>query len=415
MRKEVEEDKTVCRFPTQYLQVKLPDENSVVLDQNLSNSDPAWTAVGVSNVSTIKNTMKNTGVSAIFGDMRTKALVYYIYGTQDTYEIFDISAWEDDKILEYAKGLYGIENAAEGTTVEFGVYKHSQTKFFTIDIKESGETNGESLIYATIINGMLIEFFMDNQSVGGINEGYLRKIVENASFTRIMTKEEYNEAVDRTWRIIIIVFSILISLLVIFIVINKISKKRRKQRNDRVAQVILEFRKRKQSGDVNIKDVIGQVDSVYDSKMIDNFVVFNTWLKPIGALLVWAVLYIVVLYLMIGSASSLAIVIAIAIGVVLLYYIYSKSEKYKENLNKQYDVKSKKQATFRFYEEYFTMSGVNSISEFIYAQIISVKRYKNYIYLYMSDTYAVMIDFNDSTDENMNNIVSHIKDNIKKI
>lgn len=407
-------EEVISRFPMQYLQVKVPD-NTVVLEQNMSSTDSKWGSVGIKDVSTVKNTMKNSGVSAIFGDLNSKALVYYISSTQNTYDTFDISTWDDQKILDFASGLYGVENATEGTTVSFDLYKHSQTKFFTINLVETGDTKSESLIYATVINGMLIEFYMNTDSLGGINKEYIEKIVDNVYFTKIMTKEEYDAAVEKTWTVLIVVFASLIAMIILMIVINKILKKRRKKKNERLADLILEFRQKKQNGEINIRDIVCQTDTVYDSNLIDNFVVFNTWLKPVLVLLLWAAVYALILYYFINSGSTLAIVIIIAIGIGLLYFIYSKSEKYKENLCKQYDVKSKKQATFRFYNDYFTMTGVNSISEFIYEQITSVRTYKNYMYLYMSDTYAVMVDIDNLSDEDENKVVSLIKTKVKAL
>lgn len=396
-------------YPTQYLKVNYP-EDSVVLDQQLPASDPAWEKAGIVNVKNQKNIFKNNGITSMFCDIPTKSLVYYITNTQDTYETFDISSWTDERIVEYAKGLYGVANADENVELDFGIYNHSQTKFFTIEIEENGDVYTHSLIYATIINGMLIEYFINNESVGGVNREYIEKIVDCSEFTRIMTKEEYDAEVERSWHILLTVFISIVALIVLLIVLNKIYKNKRKKRNEELADKILQFRNRKQNGEVNISKILYTVESEYNSDMIDNFVNFNTWLKPIVKNLIWAAVYAFFTYLAFKSETTLTIVVAIAAGVTLLYVIYSKAEKYKENLKKQYDIKAKKKAVFRFYEEYFTMSGINSISEFIYPQITSVRRYRGYMYLYMSDSYAVMIDINDISDEVENGIIKVVKE-----
>lgn len=400
-------------FKMQYLEITYPSD-TVVLSKDTPATDEAWAKAGINNVSERKKAFQNNNIAQVYVDSVTKAIVYYITtNSTESFEAFDISEWDDEKVKQFAGSLYGVENLTAETKVEFGVYKHPETKFFTIDMVEDGEVSGHSLIYATVINGMLIEFFINNESLGGVNQEYIEKIVDGVHFTKKMTYQEYEESMAKTWRAIIIFIVAVIVVIIALVILSKYFKNYRKKRNEMLGQRLVAFRNKKQNGEIDIKTIIMEMNSLYDKELINTYVNFNTWFKPIIKNLIWGLVFAVIIVLAIQSGTSLAIVVGVAIFISLLYYMYSKSEKYKESLYKQYYVTQKKTATFRFYKDYFTMSGIDSITEFIYEQITSVRTFKGYLYLYMSDTYAVIIDMDEQPVEQLKNLIKMIKEKSK--
>lgn len=114
------------------------------------------------------------------------------------------------------------------------------------------------------------------------------------------------------------------------------------------------------------------------------------------------------------SGNTTYTIIFALIGATLVYYLYNLSEKKKAALVKQYEAKSKHEASFKFYSEYFTMSGIGSISEYIYEQITSVRTYKNYIILYMTAEHSVIIDKEHFSVGTPEEFIAYVKQNMTK-
>lgn len=106
-------------------------------------------------------------------------------------------------------------------------------------------------------------------------------------------------------------------------------------------------------------------------------------------------------------------IFTIAVGIVVLYMNFSGGEKKKDALYRSFVVKEKKTATFRFYEESFTMSGLSSMTEFIYQQVTAVKVNNGFIFLYMSDDYAVFIDMEGMELEKAGSLIHMLKEKTK--
>lgn len=379
-------------------EINVPDR-LITLNKDLSVANIAWSDAGITKASDTKKDYENRGVQAAYCDPDTKELVYFITNQNDsTLKKFTLDGMTDDEIIEYAKTLLKLDDV-EGAEAQFGVYdKHPQVKFFTI-LLTNKLVAGEELIYGTIANGMVLQFATDSLVTGEINSSFLEEIVQSFRVTRIMTYDEYIEEMKHSMIKLGLIVGGLVLMIVVLVILSKQSNKRRKKRNNAIAEKMLDFRKRRQSGEVKMGEPLVMLESQYSSECIDVFNVYNTWLFNGVRFYTLVILYLCLLVLVLNTGSTVLLILGIAVGVGLLYYKYSKSEKSKDILKKQLKVKEKPVALFRFYEEFFTVSGIDSISEYIYSQITAVKSFKNYLYIYMSEQHALIIDLNNLPKE----------------
>ncbi len=379
-------------YETQYLEITVPDRY-VKLTQSTKDADPAWETAHIENPSQEKTQYKALNLVAAYFDPETNVTLNFISKSSSAFNVFDISGYTDEEMIEFAKNIVPSD---ESVKAEVSTYKHPQMNMFRIEFTFEGDNEDKELTYGTIINGYLLQFSMDTKHIGNvtIRDDILKEFVSGVKLTRIMTYEEYEENQKKGLIVIGCFFGGGILLMVLLYIISKIGQKKRKQRVALISECLLDFRKRKQNGEVDTSKVLFEVDTDYDKKLLQTYSTYNAWFRNIKRDLIMAVLYLAIVGYAVYLGSKLVMFIGIAGAVVILYLKYSGSEKYCDNLIKRYDLKKKKvvTATYKFYNEYFTMSGIESISEYIYKQIFRVANYQGYMLLYISEENALVID-----------------------
>lgn len=404
-------------YRMQYLEITVP-ENFIQLKPELSDSDPKWAEAHIDNPSDRADYYNDNNIKAAYFDPETHCTVYFSAKSEaDTLESFDITKNSEAQITEYAQTLveYFVSSSQVKTMdpekkmkTEVGVYKHPEMMMFKLNFSNIGENQDAELIYGTVVNGMMISFSMNTNFTGLIREELLEKVVSGVHMTTVMTREEYEARVNKTYIVLGCIAGTGVVLMVILYFISKYRKKMKKKRVDAVSEKLYTFRKRMEAGEVD-KTLLFAVETEYNKELIKDYSTFNTWfrrkLRDIGLLLVYIVI--------VGTAASVSKVVMV-IGIVclcwLLYMRFSANEKLQENLIKRYDIKKKKSVTaeYRFYDEYFTLSGINSISEYIYPQIFRVAHYHGLMLLYVSDEHALVIDIEKVPADQREEFVKHI-------
>ena len=395
-------------YVMQYLEITVPD-NYAIATVNTSESDPVWAQVNVTDPKSMKSNFKDAGVYAMYMNRDTNSAVMLVAITnEETLRVFDISKYSDEDIIEYGKKWMPTENVK---SCDVTAYHHPQMNMFKLDIEYTGENEDKQIVYATIVNGMILQFSMDTTTyIGTIRDDIIQEIISGVHLTKIMTYEEYEESVHKTWRFIGCFFGGGILLIVIFFLISKYNQKRRKKRVSIVSENLLSFRKRKQAGEVDTTNVKYEIETDYDKNLITAYSTYNTWFRNIKRDIIMAIIYVGIVGYAVYLGSKVVLIIGLAGAFIILYIKFSGCEKYIDNLIKRYDLKKKKSvtATYRFYEEYFTMSGIDSISEYIYKQVFRVANYQGYMLLYISEESALVIDVEKVPEDKRIEFVRHI-------
>ena len=407
------------KYVMQYLEITVPD-SYIQLTSDLKDSDPKWLSANIDNPSERKDSFKNGNIIAAYYDPETHATVYFIAKSDnETLKAFDITGYSDSQIIDYASELANDFKNSENASIidpahkmksSVAAYKHAQMNMFRLEFTDIGENLDSELIYGTIVNGMTIQFSMNTSFLGKIKPEVIQKVLDGVHLTTIMTVEEYEAKVRKTWTVIGCFFGGGILLMIILFVVSKINRKQKKKRVAAISEKLFAFRKNKQEGKIDVSHVLFTVETEYDKKLIQAYSTYNSWFKTIKRDIIMAVIYVGLVGYAIYLGSKVVMVLGIAGALILLYLRFSGNEKYQDNLIKRYDLKKKKSimAEYRFYEDFFTLSGIDSISEYIYQQIYRVANYQGYMLLYISEESALVIDIEKVPEEERINFIRHI-------
>ncbi len=403
----------VHSYPLQYLEVDLPD-TVLIITQDTSTYDEVWTAAGISDPSAKLEEFENMGVVAYFYDTASKQAVSFIYNkTSETVETFHFKDMSDAEIIAYVEALMTPD---ENVNISVSAYPHSQTGFFRMELKVNNiETTATEVIYGTIMNGQMLQFDVYQTNLNPVDETFVKQVIDNIRFTKILTREEYEAEVSRSFKILITFVVCVIALIVLLIVLSKRRRAHELKVSKTISDKMQNFRERRRAGEVNLSEAARfAASTVYDEAMLNDYTIFNTWIRGIAKVAVWGIIFVAILVLTFMSGNTTYTIIFALIGATLVYYLHNLSEKKKAALVKQYEAKSKHEASFKFYSEYFTMSGIGSISEYIYEQITSVRTYKNYIILYMTAEHSVIIDKEHFSVGTPEEFIAYVKQNMTK-
>ncbi len=384
---------------THYLKVDLADD-VLVMTQNTPKYDEVWEKAGITDPSSMLNSFKDMGVAASFFEPSSRLTVNLITNrTSSTAEVFSFASMSDSELIDYMNGAMSSSSSqSEALPPEFSVSRDLNSQpFVRIFIDATGTSNPCSeVIYCTIINGEMLQFDTYREGTGEVDESFLRTIVSSTGFTKILTPEEYEEIVHEArvkLAIIAVVFVLLIAF-VIFLFIYLGKRRDRKAKN--ISDSMTSFREKMAAGEIDMSvEPKYTVTTHYDEALFERYGMFRAWICPDAsfAALVGILVVITVFKLMQGQLLHL-LILAILI-IVLLYMHYSGTDKAKDALIKRYDVKSQPNPTFRFYDEFFKVTGLPSASEYIYGQVTAVRIWGGVLYIFLGSAQVLPIKIED--------------------
>ena len=395
-------------YVMQYLEITVPD-TYIKLTTTLKDSSESWTNAGIANPDAKKDEFETRGVVAAYYDPATNVLVYFIQKkSNEALEVFDITEYNEAQMVEYANSILP---ELENVETEVGMYKHPDMNMYRLKIHETIEDGIEEIVYGTIVNGMGIQFSVDSSMfISGANEDVLKSVVNNVRMTRKMTKAEYEQQVRKTWVTIGCFFGGGIVLMVVLFIISKQSKKRKKKKVEYISKRIYDFRQRKRKGEVDETTVKYVVETDYNAQLIEAYSTYNSWFRTIKRDIIAAVIYVGFVGYATYLGSKFVMIVGITVALLLLYFKFSGKEKFQDNMMKRYEIKKKKSVTavYRFYDEYFTQSGIDSIAEYIYPQVFGLANYHGYLLLYISEENALVIDLEKIPEEDRLTFIKYI-------
>ena len=386
-------------YVMQYLEITVPD-TYIKLTTTLKDSNESWNNAGIANPDAKKDEFETGGVVAAYYDPETNVTVYFIQKkSNEALEVFDITGYSETQMVEYAKSILP---EIENVETEVTMYKHPDMNMYRMKIRETIEDGIEEIVYGTIVNGMGIQFSVDSSMFkAGANEEVLLKVVNNVRMTRKMTKAEYEAQVRKTWTTIACFFGGGILLMVIMFIISKQQKKKKKAKIEYISKKLYDFRQKKKSGGVDETNIKYVVETEYNAQLIEAYSAFNSWFRTIKRDIIAAIIYVAFVGYATYLGSKFVMIVGITVAFLLLYFKFSGKEKFQDNMMKRYEIKKKKSITavYRFYDEYFTQSGIDSIAEYIYPQVFRLANYHGYLLLYISEENALVIDLEKIPEE----------------
>jgi hypothetical protein len=112
-----------------------------------------------------------------------------------------------------------------------------------------------------------------------------------------------------------------------------------------------------------------------------------------------------------STGSIYVCFIAVGVVAVFIYQYYSQTDKAITREIKAYKSNKSSEAVFTFYDDYYTLSGIQSSSKYPYIQVTEIKEYKEYVYIYLGSEKAHYLN-KDGFEHGITEFNSFMKDRI---
>ncbi|MGN6711297.1 YcxB family protein [Anaerocolumna jejuensis] len=368
------------------IELTLPDD-TIVLTKNTPDTDKGWVSAGIADIKSEKDNMSKMGVKAVFYDPKTKSLIRFLQKqSSQTSKIFNLSLLSEKEKTDFFNSLLAAKDENTKTAIE--EYPQKEAVFFRYSLEVNKDnSNMTELVYGTIVNGYTFSFdIYQNTKSAPIDETFMKTLVDGTHFTKFLDKAEVEKEVKNSIIRALVEFAVFIVLIVIWIIYRKRKNKKQKLLKDVKGAALSKFyAAKKVREEQNMKeDILFTNRTKYTEQIIKDFCYYNRFLKRIVTWVIMAVLSLVVLVLLSQSkVGLLGCIIAIILIFIFVYYQGVSVEKVVERTVKSYDKSKGMEAVYTFYEDYFTISGIQYISAFPYLQITEMKQYKDLIYIYL--------------------------------
>lgn len=402
-------------FSDIYMELSLP-EDTLVLTKDTPDTDKGWVTAGIANVKSEKQSMSKMGVRALLYDPGTKSLVRFLQKqSSQTSSIFNLSLLSEKEKTDFLNSLVATKEENTKTAIE--EYPQKEAVFFRFSVElNKDNTKMTELVYGTIVNGYTFSFdiYQSTASIP-IDETFIKELADGTHFTKFLDKAEVEREIKNDVIRTLIEFGVVIILIVIWIIIRKRKNRKQKLQKDVKAGALSKFyAAKKQRGEQNVKEEILFTNRTkYTDQVIKDFCYYNRFMKRFVTWAVMAVLSIVVLVLVYQSkAGFLGCIVAVILMFVFVYYQGVSVEKLIDRTIKSYDKSKGMEAVFTFYEDYFTMSGIQYISNYPYLQITEIKQHKDFIYIYLGPEKAFYLK-KDGFDKGAEAFLKYMDDTLK--
>ncbi len=397
------------------IELTLPDD-TIVLTKNTPATDKGWVSAGIADIKSEKDNMSKMGVKAVFYDPKTKSLIRFLQKqSSQTSKIFNLSLLSEKEKTDFFNSLLATKDENTKTAIE--EYPQKEAVFFRYSLEVNKDnSNMTELVYGTIVNGYTFSFdIYQSTKSAPIDETFMKMLVDGTHFTKFLDKAEVEREVKNSIIRALVEFVVLIVLIIIWIVYRKRKNKKQKQLKDVKGAALSKFyAAKKEREEQNIKEqTLFTNRTKYTEQIIKDFCYYNRFLKRIVTWVIMAVLSLVVLVLLSQSkAGFLGCIVAIILIFIFVYYQGVSVEKLVERTVKSYDKSKGMEAVYTFYEDYFTVSGIQYISAFPYLQITEMKQYKDLIYIYLGPDKAFYLN-KDGFDKGSEDFIKFMDTAIK--
>lgn len=402
---------SVVNFSDLYMDVTI-NENIIVLTKDTPSDDERWLQIGIFNPDNEKETMDDLGVQAIFYDIQKKSTIRLLAKTSNqSNSVFHLGELEENELNEFYNGF--VSDIDENTYSTMEEYSREQVPFFRYYIEMlQDDQKIREVIYGTIVNGSTISYdIYTEDSTEIIDESFLKELVASTTFTEFLNKQDIiKEQKDGIRQTVITMAVVVVIAFLWFFLQKKKTKKRElilKQKNEQLTAFYMKEKQNEQDG--NKVAPLYTNRTSYTLNLIKTYCTYNELIKNKTQLIILAIILVSILLIL--NLTTIYYIAIIFIGFLFFYLQNIRFEKLIKNLYRPYEKNG--DAIFHFYEDYFTLSGIQSISKYPYSQIEDIKLYQNYIYIYVALDRALYLTM-DGFEENKDDFMQFINEKTQK-
>ncbi|MEG1426432.1 MAG: YcxB family protein [Oscillospiraceae bacterium] len=377
-------------------------EGSYIFTPATPDSDPLWKEAGLDDAVKYKTEYKDMGVLVHLSANGGKTNIYVGKKETDTTKgYFSIASMTE---AERAKFIEPYNTKEAGTMTSDAVYyQHSQTPFLKVDITstplKSDEVPVQEAVYFTIINGYTASFstYSENE-VPEESRAYLKTLVDSVHFSNILPKPELSQSdIQRAFLGLGVIVAAIV-LFVLFLVFAKIRSKKRKNATKRLAERLSRYRSEKALQAEIHRESLFENITEHSDQAVRQFSIFQSYLRnpfmpmltiviTIGgtAVSIWA-----------NAQWWMSLLLAAAAGF-CIYKFVTASTTMEKALKKVYGKMKSRNAKYTFYENEFTISGMQSAADYPYFQITELREYKDTFFLYFGENNTYYVNKNSFT------------------
>lgn len=392
------------------MEITVSDE-TIILTKDTPETDEQWLKAGILDPKSEKDSMDKMGVQAIFYDPVTSSTVRLLLKqSNESKKIFHLFLLSEDELSEFMNSF--ISNPDENTKATIEKYPHNEILFFRYYIEVNKDNIPlTELIYGTIVNGKTIFFDMYKEnSTAEMDETFVKQLVAGTHFTEFYDKSEVaKEQKEETIRLLIGFLILIVISILWFLFHRKRSKKEQELKKSKTNELTEFYKEQRRKEELNIKDTILYINRTqYKTEVIKTFCYYNEIIKNAK---LWIGMILVILVLLLQSRVTLFVYLIASVLIFLFVYFQGiRIDKLVQRMLKPYEKNS--EAIFMFYDDYFTLSGVQYISKYPYTQITEVKVYKDNIYIYISFDKAFYLK-KEGFEQDGENFINFIKQKIR--
>ena len=372
-------------IPDTDVSVELP-EGAYCIDASEDYYEDIWEEAGIDDVYTEKTNAEEVSASLIFTRNNGEDKVYVSRKDSDDAALY----WNLGELEKFAD-MYNSDSGS--MLVESEIYRQDAVPFIKLDIESGLLIDNEVYyeeMYFTIVNGYSVSF-RTVSSEGEISESakeFLREITDSFTLTETIAKAESSVSPAAAWAILI---AVAVGIAALFIV-NKKQKERMRRENRELADRLAEYRLKK-------KEDLGEAyfinETTHTEEAIKEFSRFQTFrlniIEPIISIILPLVAAVV--SYVVGGTWWKTLLLA-GFSVYSLSKLLTGPGNIEKALNRVYGKMKSTTAHYEFYEEEFTISGMQARGVFPYFQITRLEKNGNMVYIYFGEgtTYFVSGD-----------------------
>lgn len=384
----------VHSFSSMRMEITVP-EDTIIITKELPNTDELWAKAGITDPSAEKKTFDEIGVQAILYDPDSNTTVRLLQKqSAESKKVFHLSLLSKEELDDFLDSL--INTSDENAKISISEYSHEETGFFRLYIETLAEEEKiAEIIYGTVVNGYSITFdLFEHNSLEELNENYIKELVAGTHFTEFLDKAEVEKQEQLFMLVSLLFFVMIVVILVLWIRMQKKKVRKQQATNKMKTDGLSLFYKEMEHRDTNnIRDsILFSNRTRYTEEVIKNFYHYDRFFKRIKFWATSTILYLLILILLILNSESLVMsLIIIATPIIWVIMQEFQIEKLVRNMTKNYSKGKSKEAIFMFYEDYYTMSGIQNISRYPYLLVTDVREHKDFFYLYMGENHAIYL------------------------
>jgi hypothetical protein len=377
----------VQSFASMNMELTLPDD-ALVLIKDTPNTDPLWKEAGIADPKGEKENFDSMGVQALIYDPKTSTSVRILQKqSKKSKDIFHLSLLSDEELKDFLDTFTTIDDPNTSYTIE--EYPQQEIPFFrfVLNVKKDGLLYTE-IIYATIANGSMISYdIYKENSNNAVDESFIKELVAGTHFTELMDKAEFEKTQrNATLLSIAVLLFITIAIIVIIFIRKKHKARLSIQKKQRIQELSKFYSEQRQNEEANIKDTPLLVNhTMYSEAVVKQFNTYDRFLHHLPVWIISFVLFIVLLKILLNSGAYFGLLISIVIFIVFLYFQGFQYEKSISKTMKGFEKNKSMEAIYTFYDNYYTLGGIQSTSKYPYIQITEIKEYKNFVYIYLGE------------------------------